>query len=186
MYSTFPTGGRPGRRGRRDDRMSPFEAIEEQLRGLTAPRGGRAGRGDVRAAALALLSEEPMHGYQIIREITERSAGVWKPSAGSVYPTLQMLADEGLVEVSEQDGKKVYSLTEEGRSQAEAASGRPAPWRTAAEQDVPESMVLPRATIRLVQAVAQVATSGTAVQARNVTDVIDEARRKIYTILAED
>lgn len=186
MYSTFPTGGRPGRRGRRDDRMSPFEAIEEQLRGLAAPRGGRAGRGDVRAAVLALLSEEPMHGYQIIREITERSAGVWKPSAGSVYPTLQMLADEGLVEVSEQDGKKVYSLTEEGRSQAEAASGRPTPWKTAAEQDVPESMVLPRATIRLVQAVAQVATSGTAVQARNVTDVIDEARRKVYTILAED
>ncbi|WP_316669155.1 PadR family transcriptional regulator [uncultured Propionibacterium sp.] len=183
MYSTFPRGGR---RGRRDDRMFPLDAIEEQLRGLTGARPGRAGRGDVRAAVLALLSEEPMHGYQIIREITERSAGVWRPSAGSVYPTLQMLADEGLVGVSEQDGKKVYGLTEAGRKEAEAAGGRPAPWKTAAEQDVPESMVLPRATMRLVQAVAQVATSGTAIQARAATEVIDEARRRIYTVLAED
>ncbi|MBE6476780.1 MAG: helix-turn-helix transcriptional regulator [Propionibacteriaceae bacterium] len=186
MYSTFPMGGRPGRHGRRGDRMFPFDAIEDQLRDLTGPRGGRAGRGDVRAAVLALLAEEPMHGYQIIREITERSAGVWKPSAGSVYPTLQMLADEGLVEVAEQDGKKVYNLTEAGRAEAEAASGRPAPWKSAAEQDVPESMVLPRAAMRLVQAVAQVATSGTPVQVRAATDVIDEARRRIYTVLAED
>lgn len=183
MYSTFPRGGR---HGRRDTRAFPFDAIEDQLRALAGEHPGHAGRGDVRAAVLALLSEEPMHGYQIIREITERSAGVWRPSAGSVYPTLQMLADEGLVEVAEEDGKKVYNLTETGRKEAEAADGRPAPWRTVAEKDVPESMVLPRATLRLVQAVAQVATSGTAVQARAVTEAIDEARRRVYSILAED
>ena len=54
-------------------------------------RGPRAKRGDVRAAALALLAEEPMNGYQIIGEISERSDGVWRPSPGSVYPALQQL-----------------------------------------------------------------------------------------------
>ncbi|MBS1837921.1 MAG: PadR family transcriptional regulator, partial [Actinobacteria bacterium] len=58
-------------------------------------RGRRAGRGDVRAAVLALLADEPMHGYQVITELAERTHGGWKPSPGSVYPTLQMLADEG-------------------------------------------------------------------------------------------
>ncbi|MFY0022555.1 PadR family transcriptional regulator, partial [Acinetobacter baumannii] len=72
-------------------------------------------KGDVRSAVLSLLLEEPMHGYQIIREIEERSGGSWKPSPGSVYPTLQLLTDEGLVRAEESGGRKTYSLTEEGR-----------------------------------------------------------------------
>ena len=74
----------------------------------------RMGRGDVRAAVLALLAEQPMHGYQIIREIEERSGGSWKPSPGSVYPTLQLLADEGLISAEESNGRKIYSLTDGG------------------------------------------------------------------------
>ena len=88
------------------------------------------GRGDVRAAVLALLAEQPMHGYQIISEIDERSGGAWKPSAGSVYPTLQLLADEGLISAEEADGRKTYSLTEAGRAEAEASADRSAPWET--------------------------------------------------------
>ncbi len=90
----------------------------------------RMGRGDVRTAVLALLAEKPMHGYQIIREIEERSDGAWKPSPGSVYPTLQLLADEGLISAEESDGRKTYSLTDEGRGRGDADSEKPAPWET--------------------------------------------------------
>src|SRR6478672_10560969 len=78
-------------------------------------RGGpRARRGDVRAAVLALLAERPMHGYEMIKEIEERTDGAWTPSAGSIYPTLQMLEDEGLIRGEESDGKRRFTLTEEG------------------------------------------------------------------------
>lgn len=127
-----------------------------------------------------------MHGYQIIHEIETRSAGLWKPSAGSVYPTLQLLADEGLVEAQESEGKKVYSLTDAGRQEADQAKDKPAPWATAADQEIPDAMVLPRAAARLAQAIGPVVRGGNPVQAKAVTEVIDEARRKIYTILAQD
>ena len=88
---------------------------EEWGRGPRHQRGPRAGRGDVRSAVIALLAEQPMHGYQIIQEIGKRSGGAWKPSPGSVYPTLQQLEDEGLVRAEEQEGRRVYRLTEEGQ-----------------------------------------------------------------------
>jgi hypothetical protein len=87
------------------------------------PEGGpqrqRAARGDVRSAILALLSEEPRHGYQIIQDITERSGGQWKPSPGSVYPALSALQDEGLVDDEKIDGRRVFSLTASGRTHVE-------------------------------------------------------------------
>ena len=95
-------------------------------------RGPKRGRGDVRAAIIALLAEEPMHGYQIITELTERSGGVWRPSPGSVYPTLQALEDQGLVTADKAEGRRVFSLTDEGRAEAEAAGDGPAPWERAA------------------------------------------------------
>src|SRR3954469_12851401 len=97
--------------------------------------GSRVGRGDVRAAVLSLLAEKPMHGYQIISEIAERSGGAWKPSAGSVYPTLQLLADEGLISAEESNGRKTYSLTEAGRVEVEASAGRDAPWKTSSSRE---------------------------------------------------
>src|SRR6201992_1633393 len=80
-------------------------------------RGPRARRGDVRAAVLALLADRPMHGYEMIKEIEERSEGAWTPSAGSIYPMLQLLEDEGLIRGEETDGKRRFSLTREGRAQ---------------------------------------------------------------------
>ena len=75
-------------------------------------RGPRVRRGDVRAAALALLAEEPRNGYQLIQEIAERSGGVWQPSPGSVYPALQQLEDEGLIQAeTPEGGRKRYALT---------------------------------------------------------------------------
>ncbi len=93
-------------------------------------RGPRARRGDVRAAALALLAEQPMNGYQIIQEIGERSGGVWRPSPGSVYPALQQLEDEGLIRAEAGDGgRRAYQLTDEGREYAASHTDElRAPW----------------------------------------------------------
>jgi DNA-binding PadR family transcriptional regulator len=142
------------------------------------------GRGDIRTAILLALAEEPMHGYQVIQAIETRSRGEWKPSPGSIYPTLQLLSDEGLV-VSEQVGeRKVYSLTEAGRQVAAESAAEPhpsdlrRPWND-------ERAALPKAGAKLASAVAQVAGGGTAEQAERAVAVIDEARRKIYAILAE-
>ena len=145
----------------------------------------RMGRGDVRAAVLALLAEQPMHGYQIIHEIEERSGGSWKPSAGSVYPTLQMLADEDLITAEEAGGKKTYSLTDAGRAEAEASSGRTAPWESSGMSGS-KTGALPKAGMALAQAAAQVGRSGTPEQVKQAVEVLDEARRKLYSILAQD
>ena len=146
----------------------------------------RMGRGDVRAAVLALLAEEPMHGYQIIREIEERTSGRWRPSAGSVYPTLQLLADEGLLTSSMSKDRKTYSLTDAGREEATAAQAS-APW---AESDAePTSHVsrgpLSKAGFELAQAVGQMARTGSEAQIHEAAELLDETRRKIYSILAQ-
>ncbi|AXE39845.1 PadR family transcriptional regulator [Acidipropionibacterium virtanenii] len=171
---------------------SPWDVVDA-FRDLAAGRserhphpGPRMGRGDVRAAILELLAEEPMHGYQIIREIESRSHGVWKPSAGSVYPTLQMLADEGLVEVEESEGRKTYRLTDSGRDEAGEDRERPAPWETAAAQTVGRAVELPKAASKLAQAVAQVVRGGSPEQIDAAVRVVDDARRKLYSILAEE
>ena len=137
-----------------------WEAME-QLRGQFEQKvGPRMGRGDVRAAVLALLAEQPMHGYQIIREIEERSGGAWKPSPGSVYPTLQLLVDEGLISAEESNGRKTYSLTEEGQQDADAGGDKPAPWEAPAARESGGRGALPKAGIDLAQAAAQVGRSG--------------------------
>ncbi len=159
----------------------------EQLRSLLDQRvGTRMGRGDVRTAVLALLAEKPMHGYQIIREISERTGGAWKPSAGSVYPTLQMLTDEGLLTAQESDGRKTYALTDAGRAETEAAG--PAPWETTDAQGGPSETfgLLPKAGLALAQAVAQVQRTGTPEQIRRAASALTETRRTLYSILAQD
>ena len=148
-------------------------------------RGPRAGRGDVRAAILALLGEAPMHGYQVIQELSERSGGMWRPSPGSVYPTLQLLEDEGLVRSEEVEGKRVFHLTEAGKAQAaKRCPDTPAPWEMGAEGE-------PFAELRtlgfgLVTAVMQVVQSGNEAQIQKAKEILSEARRSLYRLLAED
>src|SRR5690349_11374036 len=85
-----------GRHAHHRDFGPPWRMMREGWYG--SPRGGRrARRGDVRTAILALLNEKPAHGYDLIRELEERSNGMWQPSPGSMYPTLQMLEDQGLL-----------------------------------------------------------------------------------------
>lgn len=159
-----------------------WETVESLRSEFDRRIGPRMGRGDVRSAILSLLAEGPMHGYQIIQEIDKRSGGAWKPSPGSVYPTLQMLADEGVILAQEADGRKTYSLTESGT--AEAAASGPAPWESATRWGR-RSTVLPKAGVKLAHVVGEVAREGTAEQVDAAVAIIDEARRKLHAILAE-
>jgi DNA-binding PadR family transcriptional regulator len=184
MRSGF--GGRRGGFGENWSGTAAWEAMEQLREQVEHKVGARMGRGDVRAAVLALLAEKPMHGYQIIREIEERSGGAWKPSPGSVYPTLQLLADEGFVAASESNGRKTYSLTDEGRRAADATADQPAPWEAQSARDGGRATALPKAGISLAHAAAQVARSGNPEQVKQAVAVLDEARRKLYSILAEE
>lgn len=158
----------------------------DQLRSMFTQHGAtRAARGDVRVAILRLLAEAPMHGYQVIAEIDKRSGGAWKPSAGSVYPTLQLLVDEGMVGQEIVDGRKIYSLAEAGRAEADSAAGRPAPWEAFDPFDRIGMGPLPKAGVDLAHAVAQVRRTGTSEQVEQAVAVLDEARRKLYSILAK-
>ncbi|MEU2078293.1 PadR family transcriptional regulator [Streptomyces sp. NPDC090301] len=146
---------------------------------------GRARRGDVRASILALLKDRPMHGYEMIREIGERSDGAWRPSPGSVYPTLQMLEDEGLITSASEGGKKLFTLTDTGR--AEAEEGPDAPWEDAGRGVDWEAMnEIRQAGFGLMEAFGQVWKAGSAEQRKKAVGVINEARKKLYLILADE
>ena len=148
--------------------------------------GRRAGRGDIRAAILALLAEQDMHGYQIIRELSERTGGAWTPSPGSVYPTLQQLEDEELVQEQKSDsGRRVYALTEAGRTAADALP-KPAPWEQVAAEANAEEGDLRSLVVQVLGAVRNVATAGTPAQIEAAREVLRTARRSLYRILAED
>ncbi len=143
--------------------------------------GGRQRRGNVRAAVLSLLAERPMHGYEIIQEIAKRTGGGWSPSPGSVYPTLQMLADEGLISSEEEGGKKLFTLTDHGRTEHTAP-----PWRDINFQLDPVDGEL-RSSIRLLgSAMEQISHAGTPEQKARAVELYNELRRKLYTILAEE
>jgi DNA-binding PadR family transcriptional regulator len=148
--------------------------------------GMRARRGDVRTAVLRLLAEEPMHGYQIIQELASRSGGSWSPSAGSVYPTLQQLADEGLVVAEETAGKKVFTLTEAGTAAVAETADQPAPWEETAGVDMTGASGLRDAASKLVPAIMQIGKSGSAEQIASAIEILTDARKKLYAMLAED
>ena len=164
------TGGHPARGGRRP----------------------RVRRGDVRYAILGVLADvgEPMNGYQVTQEIAERTEGMWKPSPGSVYPTIAQLEDEGLLEDAP-TGRKAVQLTEQGRQyatdHAEELAGVWAPFESAAEDaDGLGLKDLKHVLKHTAGAFAQVMQAGTPEQRERAVEVLDETRRKLYGILAED
>jgi DNA-binding PadR family transcriptional regulator len=144
------------------------------------------GRGDVREAVLALLAEAPMHGYQIIGELAERSGGAWRPSPGSVYPVLQLLADEGLVRAEETDGRRVFHLTDAGRAHVEGRAGQPKPWETAAAAADDGVAALRSLAFGVGAAVMQVAQAGDEAQVAAARALLADTRRTLYRILAGD
>jgi DNA-binding PadR family transcriptional regulator len=151
-------------------------------------RGPRAKRGDVRAAALALLAEEPRNGYQIIQEISERSGGVWRPSPGSVYPALQQLEDEGLIRAEAGDGgRRGYVLTDDGEHYV---SSHPdelrAPWDVVAGGTGGVALEMRSLLGQLGMAAFQVISAGSAAQQTQARKILVDSRKALYRILAAD
>ena len=151
------------------------------------PRGTKAGRGDVRAAILALLRDRPLNGYQIMSEIEERSGGAWRPSPGAVYPALSQLADEGLIEADESAGRRTYALTDAGRQYIEQnpdmARGA---WESTDQQEAWQLPGLFAEAARLGGGIVQIAHAGTPEQVRAAERLLERTRRELYRILADD
>jgi DNA-binding PadR family transcriptional regulator len=147
----------------------------------------RASRGDVRNAVLAVLAEEPQHGYAILGLLAERSGGLWRPSPGSVYPILGQLEDEGLVTAAETEGRRVFSLTEAGRAYVESHREQlTEPWHAIGGSRRRGAMSLAESMRSLGGAFREVAHNGTDAQLARAVTVLDEARKSLYRILAED
>ncbi|OFE17873.1 transcriptional regulator [Humibacillus sp. DSM 29435] len=172
-------------------------AFEREFgRGFAREYGGRRGpkarRGDVRAAILDVLAGDEMNGYQLIQQISERTDGAWKPSPGSVYPTVQQLEDEGLVEGREVEGRRLLRLTDDGRHYVEehademAATWRPFEEASSHERTAADDMgdLMP-VTTQVMSAMWQIMTTGTSQQRAEATEILSETRRKLYGLLAE-
>jgi DNA-binding PadR family transcriptional regulator len=185
-----------GRRGR-----PPFEDIEALIAlgrmwkggpfggpGMGPHRRGpgRARRGDVRLALLRLLAEEPRNGYQLMQAIEERSGGSWRPSPGSVYPTLAQLEDEGLIRSFDAEGARRLEITDAGREHLEGRADEPAPWQQPPEAaDHPLAELAPL-VIQIGKATFQVASVGDSAQRDRARTLLSDTRRALYRILADD
>ena len=157
------------------------------MRGWGGGRRRRMRRGDVRAALLVLLDEQPHSGYSLMEEIERRSGGAWRPSPGSVYPTLQQLEDEGLIRQQEGEGRTPYVLTDEGT--AHVAENREAlgePWAKPAEGIGEERLELRGLIAQIAAATYQVGMAGDDAQVEKAKELLAEARRGLYKILADD
>ncbi len=155
------------------------------FRGGPMRRDGRRARGDVRAAVLVLLDEQPRNGYQLIQELTDRSNEAWRPSPGSVYPVLQQLEDEGLVEEQSTGTGRTYGLTEAGRTLvAEQREQLGKPWESA-EIGGRVARELMGTARDVVLAARQVLVAGSGPQVSKATAILAETRRALYGILAE-
>lgn len=179
-----PFGG-PGRhhhdRGRGPEFNGPWfpRLMLEQLRGA----GPALRRGGIRPLILAALAQKPMHGYEVIQALEAQSGGRWRPSAGSVYPTLQQLADEGLVTSEEIDGRRTYSLTDAGRAAAAAAPVGRSPWSRGADRDAPDIRSL---AVQLIGAGMQVQRMGSPAAQVEARRILVDARRRLYRLLADE
>lgn len=150
-------------------------------------RGGRGRRGDVRAAILLLLDDRPMHGYELIQQIRERSNDVWRPSPGSIYPALSQLEDEGLLDIEKVAGRKTATLTNAGAEYVRDHRDELGdPWAAVNAGVGDQAIDLRDLVGQLMGAAGQVAMVGTPEQARRAGEVLTEARRALYRILAED
>jgi DNA-binding PadR family transcriptional regulator len=190
----FSRQGRRGRPGYED--IDDLIALGRMWKGgpFGAPGGwgphrrgrGRARRGDVRLALLRLLAEEPRNGYQLMQAIEERSEGLWRPSPGSVYPTLSQLEDEGLITSVEAEGARQFEITDAGREHLDSRGDEPAPWTPAREEGENPLSELAPLVIQIGKATFQVAAVGNQIQRERARELLADTRRALYRILAED
>jgi DNA-binding PadR family transcriptional regulator len=173
-----PPGAWGGMRGRGFGPGPGFGPRAHHSRG----RGGR--RGNVRAAILALLTERPMHGYEMIQELDQRTGGAWRPSPGSIYPTLQLLEDEGKITSEESGGRRAYTLTDDGRAEATTAAEN-APWTEFSAETVSSGHDTREAIGGIFMALKQIGFERDREQWARAVEVLNETKRKLYAILAE-
>lgn len=174
-----------GRRGRGPRGMDPGFGWGGPGPGWGGGGRRRMRRGDVRRAVLASLRDGPAHGYEVMRRLEEGSGGIWRPSPGSVYPTLQMLEDEGLVRSTSVDGTRTFELTEAGRTEAETkddAGG--APWEFDGE-GADRARNLKGSVGQLFLAARQLGAVGNPEQVDKGLEILQRARRELYQLLAE-
>jgi DNA-binding PadR family transcriptional regulator len=151
----------------------------------------RAARGNVRAAILALLAEQKasggpaIHGYQIIQELSTRTGGAWRPSPGSIYPTLQLLEDEGLIASQAPEGKRLFELTDAGQAEFDRTKGTKAPWEQVSD-GFGESRIQLKVAARdtLIQLV-WVARNGTDEQRAEVLTLLGEFQERLSALVPE-
>jgi DNA-binding PadR family transcriptional regulator len=186
-----------GRRHPREDHLERLEAIRQWRGGrrfgpgpmFGPPFGGGRGRkrrGDVRTAVLLLLDEEPRNGYQLMQTIEERSGGRWRPSPGSVYPTLAQLEDEGLVRSVEQTGGRVFEITDAGREQLAGRADAAPPWEAGDDPAWQAADDIGSLVMQIHVAAMQVAQAGDQRQIEQASERLSETRRALYGILAEE
>ena len=182
-------GGHGGRHWARGEGgpVPPFGPFGPGFKRAFGP-GPRVRKGDVRAAILDLLAEGGQwNGYQLIQEIAGRTSGVWRPSAGSVYPALQQLEDEGLIAPEGEGRRRMYALTEAGRAYAEEhADELSASWDAAAGMTDEAALEFGDLIRQVMMAVMEVRRAGSADQLAQARNVLAQARRSLYRILAED
>jgi DNA-binding PadR family transcriptional regulator len=156
-------------------------------RGGFGGRGQRMGRGDVRPLLLVALLDGPAHGYELIRRLEQRSGGAWRPSPGSVYPTLQLLEETDLLVGQDEDGKRVYVLTDTGRAEAQQAveMGAASRWDTVANPEGAQRADLRAAVGDLHVAARQVGEVADGAQLERAVSVVRDARQKLYQLLIE-
>jgi DNA-binding PadR family transcriptional regulator len=178
--------GSEGERGRHGFGHGPRGEFGGFPRGGPRGRGRRARRGDIRTAALLLLAEEPRNGYQIMQEVQERSGGAWAPSPGSTYPALSQLEDEGLIRSEEVDGRKLFVLTDAGRTLlSERDPERPAPWEQMGGDGTGDMVELGKLMREVGFAFVQVMRTGSDGQIAKAREVLADTRRDLYRILAD-
>jgi DNA-binding PadR family transcriptional regulator len=194
----YRTGGHGGchKHGRRDMMGGRRHGPRGEWGGHRGEWGGprgwggrqrRMNRGDVRAALLVLLDEGPHTGYGLMEEIESRSSGAWRPSPGSVYPTLQQLEDEGLVETGEGEGRQPFRLTDDGRTYvSENRDELGEPWTKLAEGVGEERLELRSLLGQIGAALYQVGAAGDKQQVARAKELLTETRRGLYRILADD
>ena len=143
-------------------------------------------RGDIRTALFAFLLEQPGHGYEVMQYLETKTNGAWRPSAGSIYPALQQLEDEGMVRSEEQDGRRVYRLTPAGKKEGKARlATRGLPWERMADEP-PELVDMRRSVAELTSAATEVVKLGGSDKISRGVEIIRDARKLLYGLLTED
>ena len=174
-----PGGGEP-RRGRGGYGPGPGPGI-----GFGGGRGRRR-RGEIRGALLMLLADEPRNGYQLMQAIEERSGGRWRPSPGSVYPTLAHLEDEGLIRATERDTVKLFELTDDGRAHVAAHHPDASAWYAADDPSGQAYVEIRSLIAQTAKAALEVVQVGDEAQVRQAQELLTQTRRSLYGILAKE